>query len=356
MIDWDVLLKLFSVKGSFRHKIFGRKNSFGAIQWGEIGWTLKRSIKLFRKFEADIKVSAKRFFLKFIKHDLSEKIGDFFGLFFIEFFLLVLRQNIPKICLPWDIVTVDTVIAFCLKQSRVVLKIGLRAHKVIDFSSGRCKSFSLKFLFKFSNHLFEFHIFLMKLFVHLHSHVNLLIFEHYVELFIVFGFKFLNLVWIDFRLFHWVDMVKNVGEDFVFQWVYRFLGIAFSEINERSEFSELWLKVLAGKKFVHLNFELIKKVFIFFRNLIGLSFLVKKLTDISFLFHNVFFFKGQFLIVLVLGLFFEIIMRVNFMLIHDFFCEFNRFNNIGLFPETFGQYVFFFFEIYTFFKGASGIF
>lgn len=113
---------------------------------------------------------------------------------------------------------------------------------------------------------------------------------------------------------------------------------------------------MAGKKFVHLNFELIKKVFIFFRNLIGLSFFVKKLTDISFLFHNFFFFEGQFLIVLVMGLFFEIIMRVNFMLIHDFLGEFNRFNNIGLFPETFGQYVFFFFEIYTFFKGASRIF
>ncbi len=166
----------------------------------------------------------------------------------------------------------------------------------------------------------------------------------------------MNLVWIDLWLFHGIDVVKNVGQNFVLQWIYRFLGIGFTEVDERSEFSELWLEVLAGKKFVHLNLELIKKVFILFGNLIGLSFFVEELTDISFLLDDLFFLLSQFFTVLVFGVFFKIVGWVKFMLIHDFLGQLDWFDDTGFFSETFRQDVLLFFETHTFFKGASGVF
>ena len=75
----------------------------------------------------------KRLLLKLVHHDLSEEISDFFCLFFIKFFLFVFRQHFPKVSFPRDVVAVNTVIAFCLVQTRVVaLEVVLNAHEVID--------------------------------------------------------------------------------------------------------------------------------------------------------------------------------------------------------------------------------
>lgn len=132
-------------------------------------------------------------------------------------------------------------------------------------------------------------------------------------------------------------MVKDVCKNFVFKGFDRVFGVIFTKVNERSQFSEFGFKVLTGEKFVHLDFKLVKKIFVFIRNFIGLYFFVEELTDVGFLFDYFLFLLSQFFRVLVASVrvFSKLIMRVKFVLDHDFLGKLDRFDYICFFSKTF---------------------